>query len=209
MPQSIDNPGAAGFREIPASPLAEIESTRLLLDRIRGGDEDARDRLIRRFLPGLRRWAHGRLPAHARGMLETGDLVQMALLRALDRVDLFEAGRGGAFLSYLHQILLNLIRDEVRRAQRHPVESLPPEIPGAREQLLERSVGRGAVQAYERALEQLTEDQRQAVILRIEFDFSYQEIADALGRSSGNAVRMQITRALVQLAKAMHAYRSA
>lgn len=208
MPRTSDSAGAADPERAPAPVPSEVESTRALLDQIRGGDELARDRLIRRFLPGLRRWAHGRLPAQARGMVETGDLVQVALLRALDRVDLFEAGRGGAFLSYLHQILLNLIRDEARRALRRPAEPLPEELPATREGLLERTVGRGAVLAYERALELLNEDQRQAVILRIEFGFSYPEIAEALGRSSANGVRMQVTRALVQIAKAMHAFRS-
>ncbi len=187
----------------------DLESTRLLLDRIKGGDADARDLLIRRFLPGLRRWAHGRLPERARGMVETADLVQIALLRALDRVELFEAGRVGAFLSYLHQILLNLIRDEIRRAQRHPAEPLADDLAPTREQLLERSVGSGALHAYERALARLTEEQRQAVVLRIEFGFSYPEICEALGRPSANGVRMQISRALAQLAKAMHEYRKA
>lgn len=188
---------------------ADLETTHVLLDRIRGGDDDARNQLIRRFLPGLRRWAHGRLPAHARGLSETNDLVQIALLRALDRVDLFQAGRTGAFLSYLHQILLNLIRDEARKAQRHGVEQLPDDLVLTREQRLERTVGPGAVAAYEAALERLTEEQRQAVVLRLEFGFSYPEIAEALGRASANGVRMQISRALAQLAKAMHDYRSA
>lgn len=208
MPLTGDSRGTPPASGASQAAGGALESTRALLDRIRDGDEQARDRLIRRFLPGLHRWSHGRLPPSARGGMDTGDLVQVALLRALDRVELFEGGRGGAFLAYLHQILLNLIRDEVRRAQRRPQEPLPDDLAVTREQFLERTVGPGAVAAYERALERLTEDQRQAVILRIEFDFSYPEIATALGRRSANGVRMQVTRALVQLAKAMHEYRS-
>lgn len=179
-----------------------------MLGRIRGGDEDARDALIRRFLPALQRWAHGRLPEQARGLSDTGDLVQLALLRALQRVDGFEAGRVGAFLSYLHQILLNLIRDEIRRVRSRPSEELPEDLALTRESVLQRTVGYGAVEAYERALEDLNDEQRQAIVLRIEFGFTYQEIADALGRSSAGGVRQQIARAMARLAKAMHAYRT-
>jgi hypothetical protein len=49
----------------------------------------------------------------------------------------------------------------------------------------------------------LTEEQQEAVILRIEFGLSYEEIARVLGRPSGNSVRMQVGRALVRLAEEM------
>ena len=45
-----------------------LETTHQLVDRIREGDHAARERLIRRYLPLLTRWAHGRLPGSARGM---------------------------------------------------------------------------------------------------------------------------------------------
>lgn len=191
----------------PATP--SLESTRVLLDRIQSGDDDARDRLVARFLPGLRRWARGRLPDQARGLMDTEDLVQVALLRALARVDSFQAGREGAFLAYLHQILLNVLRDEIRRAKRQPNEPLEEDLAITREQFLERTIGRGALQAYEHALETLTDEQRQAVILRIEFGFTHPEIAQALGRASANAVRMQVARAIVRLTGEMDAWRPA
>jgi len=42
-------------------------------------------------------------------------------------------------------------------------------------------------------------------VLRIELDFSYAEIAEAMDRPTDNAARMLVTRALVRLAKAMRA----
>jgi RNA polymerase sigma-70 factor (ECF subfamily) len=186
----------------------DFESTRALLDRVRSGEEEARNQLIARFLPGLKRWARGRLPGRAREMVDTDDLVQISLIRALARVDEFEAGRAGAFLSYLHRILLNCMRDEIRRVERRPArESLDDDVASPPEYVLERTVGRSALETYEKALEALTEDQRQAVILRIEFGFTYEEIARALGRPSANAVRMQIARSLVRLTEAMDDYR--
>ncbi len=203
------NDARSGKAREPDRSDSGLESTRVLLDRIRSGDEHARDELVSRFLPGLRRWARGRLPHHARGIMETDDIVQIAMLRALDRAADFQAGREGAFLSYLHQILINLIRDEIRRANRHPEEPLDADLAATRQEMLERTIGRGALDAYDRALEALSDDQRQAVILRIEFGFTHPEIARALGRSTANAVRMQIARALVRLTEEMHAYRPA
>ena len=43
------------------SPVT-IEPTVDVIRRIKSGDAGARDQLLRRFLPLLRRWAHGRLP---------------------------------------------------------------------------------------------------------------------------------------------------
>ena len=56
---------------------------------------------------------------------------------------------------------------------------------------------------YESGLTRLPADQREAVILRLEMDYSHAEIAAALGRPSADAARMLVARALVALAEAM------
>ena len=186
-----------------ASPRA-AESTAVLFDRIRQGDEGARQRLFERFLPILRRWAHGRLPGSARGLADTDDLVQITLIRAFNRLGEFEARREGAFLAYLRQILLNSVREELRRATRKPsAASVDEHLVDPAPSVIEQAVGRETLTRYETALAALPEEHREAVILRIEFDYSYPEIAEALGRSSANAARMAVTRALVKLAEAM------
>ena len=78
-----------------------LESTASLIQRAKKGDGQAREQLAARYLPLLQRWAHGRLPAKARRLQETNDLVQVTLMRALDRLDFFESTREGAFLAYL------------------------------------------------------------------------------------------------------------
>lgn len=181
-----------------------VESTAALLEHVRAGDEAARERLVRRYLPALRRWAHGRLPTPARGMVDTDDLVQVALLRALHRVESFEPQRAGAFLAYLRRILLNSIRDELRRAARRPrPEALPEELMDRAPSLVEQAIGREAVEAYEAGLARLPESQQEVVILRIEFGFTYLEIAEAVGSPSANAARMTVSRALLRLAEVM------
>ncbi len=61
-----------------------------LVVRAKTGDRDAAEALLERCLPQLRRWAHGRLQAAARGNLDTGDLVQDAAMNLLRRLEHFE-----------------------------------------------------------------------------------------------------------------------
>ena len=187
-----------------APPAVPLETTASLLALIRGGDDAARNRLLSRMYKPLFRFAHGRLPARARDLTETGDLVQVAMHRALDHIDEFDSKREGAFLAYLRRILMRLILDEVRRAGRrgesvelgegHAIADPSP---------LEEAVGRDALERYETALGQLTDQQREAVMLRVEMGYTYAEIAQATGAVSSDAARMLVTRAIVRVGELM------
>ena len=188
---------------------ADLDTTVALLARYRAGDERARDRLLARYLPLLRRWAHGRLPAGARQLSDTDDLVQISLVRALSHMGTFEPAHEGAFLVYLRRIFLNAMRDEIRRAHggRRSAE-LDPDLPDARPTALEEAMGRETFDAYEAGLALLGEDQREAVVLRLEFGMKYEEIAEATGRASANAARMMVSRAILRLAEVMDGHRT-
>lgn len=189
-------------------PESEIESTARLLERVRGGDPSARDSLMTRYLPLLRRWAHGRLPRAARDLADTDDLVQVALMRTLNKVESFVPQREGAFLAYLRTSVLNAVRDELRRMARRPGrDSLDESLPTTEPSLVERAIGREMLEAYEAALSDLPEEHQEAVIMRVEFGCSYPEIAEALGKPSANAARMTVSRALVRLAEEMDEHR--
>ncbi|MEM9300555.1 MAG: sigma-70 family RNA polymerase sigma factor [Pseudomonadota bacterium] len=185
------------------APDGDLLSTTQLLERHRQGDAAARERLFGRFLPLLSRWARGRLPQFSRDLAETDDLVQVTLMRALNRIDDFEADRPGAFVAYLRTILLNLVRDELRRTARTPaMASLAESLPAPQASQLEQAVGRERLEQYERALARLPDDKRSAVIMRVEFDMSFEEIARELERPSANAARMMVARALDEMADA-------
>ena len=182
----------------------QLDTTASLLARARLGDRSALDLLAARYLALLRRWAHGRLSLRARSLVETDDLVQVTLLRALDHVKEFEPRHEGAFLAYLRRILMNQIRDEIRKASRSPVlESVPEDLPLDGPSPLQQAIGREAFEAYEAALERLPSRQQEAVVLRIEMGFTHQEVAEALELPSANAARMLVARALVGLAEVM------
>jgi RNA polymerase sigma-70 factor (ECF subfamily) len=184
------------------SRVPETEATVDLLALVRAGDAAARERVVHRFYPVLAQWAHGRLPRGHRDLAETHDLVHIALLRALDQVGVFDPRREGAFLAYLRTILMNLVRDEIRRSGRGPVKETIDEA-GALAAPVVAAVGNETMDAYEAALALLPEAQREAVMLRVEFGYSHQAIADAVGSASANAARMYTARALVRVAQEM------
>jgi RNA polymerase sigma factor (sigma-70 family) len=193
-----------GRRDMERPPAPAGEPTEVLIRRVRAGEGRARDALVRRFLPLLRQWAHGRLPRAARDLHETEDLVQLALMRALRQIERFECEGPGSFLAYLRQILLNQVRDEVRRLMRRPesseldVEMADTELPSPVEQL----VGHERLRAYEAALASLPKRQQGLIVMRLEFGMSYPEIATEVG-GTPDAVRVMVARALVQLATAL------
>lgn len=180
-----------------------LETTAALIVRVRSGDTEARERLVARYLPLLQRWAHGRLPPNARGFLETSDLVQVTLVRTLDRLDGFESQREGAFLAYLRRALMNQLRNEIKRSARGPGATVPEDWPDDRASLLERMIDRSVIDAYESALEDLPETTREAIILSLEFGMTHREIADAIAAPSANAARMTVSRGLLKLARIM------
>jgi RNA polymerase sigma-70 factor (ECF subfamily) len=182
----------------------EAEATQELLRRIQSGDEAARQALCRRCLPLLQRWAHGRLPRYARDAADTDDLVQVAVLRALNNLSGFESSGSGSFLAYLRQILLNEVRTEIRKHQARgtkvPVDELALGDDG--DSVVENLVGLQRLRSYEAALGALQRHQQEAVVMRIELGMSYQEIALETG-GSADGVRMLIARALRSMARSI------
>jgi RNA polymerase sigma-70 factor (ECF subfamily) len=183
---------------------SEPESTFSLLERARGGDRHAIELLVARHRGPLQRWASGRLPRWARGMVETQDLVQETLFQTFKRIETFRPERVGALQAYLRQAVLNKIRDELRRVGRRPVtDALDDEHVDPAPSPLEEAIGREATERYEAALAALRPEEREAIIGRIELGYTYDELAEALGKPTGDAARKTAERALVRLVEEM------
>jgi len=190
----------------PRIPANSLESTQQLLDLVRQGDRDALERLFARCLPPLRRWARGRLPAAARGALDTQDLVQDTVVNSLRRLDHFDSRHEGALQAYLRQAVLNRIRDEARRFSRHPAPTeLSESFQSGAASPLDIAIGREGVARYEAALQRLRPSDREAIIGRLELQHDYQELALILGKPNANAARVAVTRALARLMEQMDA----
>ncbi|HSR49924.1 MAG TPA: sigma-70 family RNA polymerase sigma factor [Acidobacteriota bacterium] len=187
----------------------EIESSTSveLLQRARSGDETALNALFQRYIPQLNRWARGRLPAYARDLLDTDDLVQETMMHTVRNVSSFVPCHDNAFRAYLRQGLFNRICDEIRRSRRKPDETdaLKHESPHPGPNPLEKVLGEECRKRYHRALQSLRSKDRELIMARIEKRWTYQRIAERLGRPSCDAARMAVARALVRLAQEMDA----
>lgn len=181
-----------------------LQRTRDLVAGAKQGRRDALETLLARYRPRLERWATGRLPVSARSLLDTGDLVQETLLRALENLDTFEMRGPGAFEAYVRQSLLNRIRDQIRWARRRGAgrdgaDNLVDRAPTP----LENAIGADVVRRYEDAMAALDPEERQLLHLRIELHMEYEEIATLMGRPSAAAARLAIKRSLHRLAHTM------
>jgi RNA polymerase sigma-70 factor (ECF subfamily) len=187
-------------------------STSRLLRRARQGDAQAASTLFRRHGLWLRQWARGRLPQWARVIHDTADVVQDALLHTFRRLDRFEDRGKGALRAYLCRAVDNRIRDVMRSVARRPVDALdesafdlatPAPSPYDDAAIAERE------RRYKRALEALTDEERQLVVGRLELGYNYEQVALVAGRPSAEAARQAVRRAVTKLAGEMAALQAA
>jgi RNA polymerase sigma-70 factor, ECF subfamily len=194
----MPKPGATG------NALLSDESTVELVQKARGGDREATEALLQRCLPSLKRWAHGRLPASARGSMDTGDLVQEAALHAVSRLDAFEPRHVGSMQAYLRQSVVNRIIDEVRKVSRHPIPTqLDADTPSDDSSPLEIAIASETYDRFRTALGTLTSSERELVVARVEMQWSLVDIKQHFGYPSVDAARMAVTRALRRLSSQM------
>jgi RNA polymerase sigma-70 factor (ECF subfamily) len=187
-------------RHTEGPSLLSDEPTIELVLSARNGDHMALEALLERCLPPLKRWAHGRLPARARGGLDTGDLVQEAAMHVLARLDKFEPRHVGAMQAYLRMSVINRIRDEIRKVGRRPeAVELTTEPPSDITSPLELVIREEGYERYRRALDKLRPRDREMIVARVEVQWTIQEIAHRFGMASIDAARVAVSRSLKRL----------
>jgi RNA polymerase sigma factor (sigma-70 family) len=180
--------------------MDNVDATADLLARAKAGDDDALNCLFERHIPVLKRWASGRLPRWARQVADTSDLVQETVVATLRNLPAFEVRGEGALQAYLRQALINRVRNEMRRALLRPsAGEIDSQLPHDGTSPLEAAIGSQTLERYEKALSRLTDEEREAVVTRVEFGLSYAEVAEVLGKPSADAARMAVVRALLKL----------
>lgn len=181
------------------SEAGSLTDDRALLDRIRGGDSDGAGELFERYAPAILRFA-GRLLSDRSAAEE---VTQEVFLKVIARANQYD-GRASV-ASWLFAIAANACRDRRRRDRRAPVVPLeamadPPEKgEGVEHRLLDRE-RRDAVRE---ALADLSEEQREALVLARYHGMPYAEVAHTLGISVG-AVKTRIFRAVETLKARFH-----
>lgn len=190
----------------PAGPPAggSPERTLDLLRRAQVGDRHALEQLLARTMPRLSRWARGRLPRRARGLEDTDDLVQEAVVHALAHLGSFEPQHEGALQAYLRQAVVNRVRNNLRGAARRPPGSSLPEDPRENgPSPFDEVVGAETMTRYEAGLARLSASDRELIVLRVELRHDYATIAALTGRAAAESARVAVGRALARLAREM------
>jgi RNA polymerase sigma-70 factor (ECF subfamily) len=185
-----------------------MAETAALIARGQAGERAAVELLLARYRPRLEAYVHSRVPAGARGVADTQDVVQEVLLAASERLGSFQDRGMGAFWVFLRQSarhrLVDLWRSHRRDAARaplpddsreHPAAALPGPLSGA--------VDAETRERFESALERVSERARRAVVLRLELEAGYAEIAHDCGFPTEDAARMSVRRALKEIAEEM------
>jgi RNA polymerase sigma-70 factor (ECF subfamily) len=155
-------------------PRAAEDADAFLLDRVRDGDGAAFERLVRRHQAAVLRVAL-RLAGDA-DVAE--DLAQRAFLRALDGAGAFRGETG--FRAWVLGIVVNLAKNHRRDAARFaplPAEdrAAEPDDPADRLDLARRR------ERLRAAVDGLPARQREVLLLRIDGELPFAEVARALG----------------------------
>ncbi|MBV8245162.1 MAG: sigma-70 family RNA polymerase sigma factor [Candidatus Eremiobacteraeota bacterium] len=144
-----------------------------------------------------------------RNEADARDLTQEAFVRVYRAWKSFVPGT--SFLSWVYRIVTNLHRDELRRKKGRfheeiPEDNAPQEFGGDRPLAvtpIDDLVDAQLSEPLSRALEMLSTDQRQVIVLADIEEYSYQEIAEIMGCSIGT-VRSRLHRARALLRRLLY-----
>jgi len=174
------------------------DNDRLLVERVQAGEKAAFDLLVLKY-------QHRVLKLVSRfvsDMAEAEDVAQEAFIKAYRALPSFRGD--SAFYTWLYRIAINTAKNALVSSRRRPVDFdldlQDPEQYDRHARLKEGDTPEGIAlteeirQVVERAMEQLPEDLRTAIVLRELEGLSYEEIAEAMDCPVGT-VRSRIFRA--------------
>ncbi len=183
----------------------------------RAGDRGALDRLLEAVQDRVRGIAEGRLGPGLRARIRTSDVLQSTYLDVVKGVATFEGEDESEFVAWVARIMENNIRDKGKffqaRKRRDPAGGPLPIDEAAGAEFDGPTPSVDAVRAEDlvlvsRALEELAEDHRRVIVMRMIEGRSHQEIAEEMNRSE-SAARMLLSRARAALALKLEGLRRA
>ncbi|MEX2239046.1 MAG: RNA polymerase sigma factor [Dehalococcoidia bacterium] len=170
------------------SGMADADQVRLLVEALRARDETAWSQLYDQNFHPLYLYSLARV--HDRGAAE--EIASQVFEEALRGIKGFQY-RGVSLRAWLYGIARNVTADHIRKRARRP-ESQLFDYPAA----LDEMRAAGIRTDFISALQNLTEEQQQVVILRFVQDLTVADTAHVVGKSEG-AVKMLQLRALEKL----------
>jgi len=192
--------GFRGGRYLTESSLGQDHS---LVTRCLGGDEAAWEDLVRLHT----RQVYGLCYRFTGSGSEAQDLTQEVFLRVFKTIKTFRSLEG-SFGTWLARVTRNLLIDHYRRTRQERVtDSIEEQLPVLEEEGAAASArpdhavaGREASEILQAALQKLSPDLREAVILRDLQEMEYREIAEVLTIPEGT-VKSRINRGRAELAR--------
>ena len=194
----------------------ELTASLELVARVQAGDDEARERLFRRYVPRVLRVVRARMGARLRELEEPQDILQNTFLAALSALERFEAREDAALIDWFARLVENQIRDTLKghlaakreSTRREPLgdaadggEGLRASDPGPLETLTREEEAR----LLDECISELPDAEREVLVLRDLADASWAMIAERLGRPSEGAARELHRRAQLRL---MQRYRA-
>jgi RNA polymerase sigma-70 factor, ECF subfamily len=177
---------------------AQRDETRLIRSAKRG-DKRAVSELYRRHVDIIYRYTYARV----RDPVVAEDLTAQVFLKALEGLPNYEPS-GSPFLAWLYRIAhartVDHWRQQQRRREVELLDTLPDRGPRPEEIVMQRSDWDRAVEM----LAQITDEQRDVLILRFIEEMSLAETAETLGKTVG-AVKALQHRALASVSRLMGA----
>ena len=161
------------------TPVSDEE----LVTRAQAGDQESFNQLVNRWERPIYALAYRTLGREE----DARDVVQEAFLRAFRGLKGFKGQ--AKFSSWLYRITLNLCRDWMRRNRRAPLVQVPEgddatdmaeQIPSPAESVEVLVARREMSAAVAKAMAELPDEQRTAILMKEFHGLTFQEIADAL-----------------------------
>ena len=187
----VANRAKATPSEKEATLSVQEEAT--LVARAKRGDEAAISQLYRQYAPGI----YGYVASRVSDPALADDLTSEVFLRALEGLDRFEY-RGIAISAWLYRIAHDRIADHFRRQAQRPTIPLQDDLLPAHNGIDQEVDERLQVSQVAEAIEQLTAEQHQVILLRFVAGLKLKEIAYVMDKST-DAIKMLQLRALTRL----------
>ena len=138
--------------------------------------------------------------------MDTSDSIQDARHRTPARIENLRSAQAGALRTYLRRAIENRIADKMRRAairwksaaRAEPIKFTDEAAPQYQQLLDDETWGR-----YLEGLKRLTPRHRRLVVGRVEFGYSYRQLALMERLSTPDAARMAFRHALARLSDVM------
>jgi len=190
-----------------ATSAGAAPPTRELLGQARAGSREALGTLLDQCGGRLLALIRLRLGPGLRARVESRDVLQATLVKALINIESFDGQARGSLMAWLARIAANEIRDlaDFHGRQRRAPErtlSLDESAGGQLAAQLRSETSRVALgeqqQALERALEALSPEHREVIVLRKLEELPFDAIAGRMGRTP-DACRMLLARAMAAL----------